>query len=495
MNLIELERLLYAMDHQDEHDVEETWHSLQFKLNRCFSLWQNVQVALEETNNDPTMPKLSRERFEYLQNRVMATNDKYTALIAQRKEHDKSDDLIHRVFVARSVQQQQSSADSGRGSSSPGSSVASAETDSIEPLENRYTNELIRKRPTSNKQPEDMTIAPNVEELQKMQREQVEEAISHMASQLKVESARINETLVRQTEGLGELEDTVTEKVKQVSDVAKDVEEHVQSSWNRNIGTWTLFFTMVGVFVFMLVIIQMAPKGKGCVFFCPEKPRPDEFCRTLKNGRLECIRMDEEPGTEQMINQPESGDFSTSTTQDEERDIKDQAVSKEEESCEMNEYGECIQAVQQKVDSTVAKAFGIENDMPKSQKEKVSASGTEDSMFGSSSIETNILGEGKRPIYNRKHFSPRDIRTAANLGDYYLLEGYLTIKPEWVNKVDKNGWAALHLSARRGDLRAIHFLKRVGADLTLKTVDGRTAWDIAVLIYEEGHPVVEALKI
>ena len=90
------------------------------------------------------------------------------------------------------------------------------------------------------------------------------------------------------------MEDVAAENVDKVTKVAKDVEDHVQSSWNRNIGTWTLFFTMVGVFVFMLVMIQMAPKGKGCVFFCPEKPHPDEFCRKLPNGKMECVRIDGE---------------------------------------------------------------------------------------------------------------------------------------------------------------------------------------------------------
>ena len=76
-----------------------------------------------------------------------------------------------------------------------------------------------------------------------------------------------------------------------------------------------------------------------------------------------------------------------------------------------------------------------------------------------------------------------------------MMEDYLTIKPEWVDRVDKNGWGPIHLSARRGDLRAIHFLKRIGADFTIRTADGRTPRDIALTVYEEGHPVIKALTV
>eukprot|EP00977_Amphora_coffeiformis_P007368 scaffold1595_cov171-Amphora_coffeaeformis.AAC.9 len=494
VNIVELERLLHAMDRQNENGLEETWHSLQFKVDRCYSLWNNIEMALQQQQAEGTV---SLERIDNLQNRLLEACEKFTAMITEQQQLEQqqqqtSDNLIHRVFLGRALRQQASSMDLERGSSNKSpdfASDASSETESLDPLADnniKYASHPVptRQRGETSSRPrmssqDAAAVAPNVEDLQRMQREQMEEAISQMTTQLKEETKRIHETLHVQTEGLGRMEDVATENVDKVTQVAKDVQDHVQSSWNRNIGTWTLFFTMVGVFVFMLVMIQMAPKGKGCVFFCPQQPRPDEFCRTLKSGRVECIRMDEEP----------------------ERKIEDQRHSHEsvrvdvskqtEESCEINTYGECLPTHE---DSRAEEADAAAVDKKKRnvrQKEQA-----EDETFaGSGMVEDNVYAKGKPPKYNRKHFTPRDIRNAANLGDFYLLEGYLSVKPEWVDKVDKNGWNALHLSTRRGDLRAIQLLKRVGADFSIQTMDGRTALDIALVIYEKDHPIIEALTV
>ena len=487
VHLIELERLLFAMNRQSEQGHDESWHSLQARMDRCFSLWHSIESIHVEEANNPLALKLSEERYENLQNRVFEVCAKFSSAIAERKDRDSSDDLIHRVFIARTLRQA-ISIDLKRGSSSPDSvSVASSETDSVGPLREKFSEEPVSNhRPSRHAAETAAVAAPSVEDLQRRQREQMEEAISHLASQLKAETARINETLRGQTDHvLEKLEDTATENVQQVTKVAKDVEEHVRSSWNRTFGTWTMLFTMVAAFFFVIVIIQMAPKGKGCVFLCPEQPHPDEFCRTLPNGKMECIRMDKgEKDSKAMTTEETHDPMST----------KDKRHAKaRRETCEMNEYGECVDTP--KEDSRAAMAFEQDDTRKnREKKEKLVVSAMEDSMFdGSGMILDSTVSTGRRPILNRKYFSPRDIRNAANLGDFYLMEDYLTVKPEWVNKVDKNGWGAIHLSARRGDLRAIHFLKRIGADLTIRTVDGRTARDIALPIYEEEHPVIKAL--
>lgn len=464
------------MGRQDENGLNETWHALQFKVDRCYSLWNNIETAWQEQSE----ANFTVQRIEDLQNRLLETCERFTTLIAERQqqEQQQDEDLIHRVFFARTLRQQPSSMDLERGSSSSsslGSSVSKASADSVDPQQPDHTSKTTfsttdhhapAARREASKSPQDtasVAVTPNVEDLQKMQREQMEEAISQMTTQLKEETRRIHQTLHVQTQGLGKMEDVATENVDKVTKVTKDVEEHVQSSWTRNVGTWTFFFTMMGVFVFMLVMIQMAPKGKGCVFFCPEQPRPDEFCRTLPNGRMECVSIDEE--RREKSSKPK--------TKDKHR--------LEEESCEIDMYGECLRT--QEKDSKV-----------KREKE-VDSSVVDDAMFAGGMVQDNVYTKGKPPKFNRKHFTPRDIRNAANLGDYYRLEGYLAVKPEWADKVDKNGWNALHLSARRGDLRAINLLKQVGVDFSIKTLDGRTALDIAFLIYEEGHPVVEALRV
>ena len=90
-------------------------------------------------------------------------------------------------------------------------------------------------------------------------------------------------------------------------------------------------------------------------------------------------------------------------------------VASDTKECEMNQYGECLSTQE---DTVAKEAFRHENAAVR-QKEKVAASSMEHSMFGSEAEAA--VGEGKRPIYNRKYFSPRDIRSAANLGQFYLL--------------------------------------------------------------------------
>lgn len=581
--LIELERLLFAMDRQHGQigaaAEVETWHSLQFKVDRCWSLWHGLeqQQSVVMQQQAPGLPKLSNEKMESVQQRVDDVCAKYAILIAERKENDASDKLIQRIFFARQQREAEQQHASKR---SFGGDDDDCVVDNFSEHHNHETESesssdagiaaAVHEPPTTttrNRQksrfPAAAVAAPSVEELQRMQREQVEEAISHMASQLKAETARMKVTLEQQNKGLDVMEDAATDNVHQVTNVAKDVQDHVQSSWNRNIGTWTLFFTMVGTFFFMLVMIQMAPKGKGCVLFCPPQPRPDEFCRTLPNGRTECIRMDDRmPKTDPHQEEAEEYDgrhFGDSSDDVDDMEYASTLDTQEDPmDCEMNEHGECIDAVdspyeqvrQVVEEETKPDAVDIEAQMqaleelqrkrerllekqrrreqsrlntdPKSQetqhheqvrkegeqgkqeklteqKKRVDSSSDdasmEDPMFGGFKLATEqVVADGKPPRFNRKFFTPRDIRNAANTGDFYLLEGYLTVKPEWANKADQNGWAAVHLATRRGDLQAITFLRSIGADFSVQTVDGRTARDIAVLLYEEGHPVVDAVE-
>ena len=144
-----------------------------------------------------------------------------------------------------------------------------------------------------------MVISP--EDLQEQQREQMEEAIRAMASQMKQETERIHQTLRSQAANLDELEQVTTENVEAVSQVAQDVSEHVRQGWTKSLGTWTMLFVLVGVFVLTLLIILMAPKRRDvpCFFFFCDSyshstvPAPatnsDQFCRILPNGEQECL--------------------------------------------------------------------------------------------------------------------------------------------------------------------------------------------------------------
>ena len=478
VSLIELERLLFAMDRQYQQGFQETWHSLQFKLDRCFALWHHIEASLEADTGIPVLPNISPERIEGLRSRVVDLSSKFTAAIAARKEGDSSDELIRQVFRGRPLHKA-ASLDLERGPAGDESnSEDSSEIVLIDPLEPKEV-----KPPTNYHRPETTkgtVTQPSIEELQKMQREQVESAISQMASQLKDETARINETLRGQTVGLDELEDVAADNVQKVTDVAKDVQDHVQSNWNRNIGTWTMLFTIVAAFFFCIIIIQMAPKGKGCVFFCERQPHPHEFCRTLPGGRKECIRIDDEDKVDAKIPLVKKGTVSEAGKSEASPDRKD---------CRLNEYGECIE---ENEETETEKSFGSD-ERARQEKHKIVTEVIEETFLGSEASASVV--EGKRPIYQGKHFSPRDIRNAANMGDYDLMEAYLTIKPEWVDKADKNGWTVLHLSARKGDVRAVEFLRKIGADFTLQTESGRTANDIALTYFDEGHPIVLAVEL
>lgn len=474
--IVELERLMHAMNHHEDRD--ETWHSLQFKVDRCLRLWNSLEsavegessVAMANSTGSPLTTTFSEKRIESLKNRVHETVSKVTANITVKKEHD-TDDLVDRVFFARARASSVAAANEthqDQGSTAPEAVLEpTVDTGDVDFSPNRVVESPVRGKPSSQK-PLPVPATPNVQDLQKKQREQVEEAISHMASQLKAETARIHETLSGQTAGLDTMEDLATENVQQVSEVAKDVRDHVQSSWSRTIGTWTLFFTMLGTFVFTLVMIQVAPKGKACVFFCPPNPRPDEFCRTLPNGRLEYIRVE-----------PESPPAEETELAVEENVL----TSTESVTCEMDIYGECVS--EDETAETIGEAVH----------EKIRSLSMDDLMFGEDNVVEDMANRPNErlPKFQGTFFSPGDIRNAANTGDLSLLRGYVSVKPEWINMQDNNGWAAVHLSARRGEVEAIDFLREIGADLWLRTVDGRSAQDIAMVYHGADHPIVYSL--
>jgi hypothetical protein len=461
-------------------DRDETWYSLKFKVDRCRDLWNRLESVVHGEGSAAAHATtcVAKKRIESLQIRVQETVAKVSATITEKKEHE-TDNLIDRVFFARARASAAAGdvADHGSRASDDaalettldaGMGDFSSPTNHESPVRSKSSSQQRQQQQQSLPVP---PATPNVQDLQKKQREQVEEAISHMASQLKAETARIHETLSGQTAGLDTMEDLATENVQQVSAVAKNVQDHVQASWSRTIGTWTLFFTMLGVFIFTLVMIQVAPKGKACVFFCPPKPQPDEFCRTLPNGRRDCIRIEPES--------PPIGIEGRQTGVEEKVQTSTESVS-----CEVDVYGECV-----------SEDKGATTTSRQAVQGQVRGLSMDDIMFGEGNVVENLehRPNERPPKFQGKFFAPTDIRSAANTGDLDLLRGYVSVKPEWINMQDTNGWAAVHLSARRGDVEAIDFLREIGADLWLRTVDGRSAQDIAMVYHGADHPIVYSL--
>lgn len=132
----------------------------------------------------------------------------------------------------------------------------------------------------------------DVEQIQKAQREQLEAEISHMATQLKASTQRMNSTIRGQTEHLDEMETLATENVNRVGKAADSVEEHNKKAWSSTIATWTLMLTIFGTFLFCMITIRMAPKRADTSLPCLVNCHSNE--KTLQERamkRLEELRI------------------------------------------------------------------------------------------------------------------------------------------------------------------------------------------------------------
>ena len=291
--------------------------------------------------------------------------------------------------------------------------------------------------------------ANTVHDLQTAQREQMEVAISGMAAQLKAETQRIHTRLRDQTLGLGQLEQVASDNVDQVTQVTKDVQQQVSSGWKRSIGTWTLFFTLVGIFVVSVMTISLFPKRSGCFLFvfCGKKQpaRDTRFCRTLADGTLDCL-LDETSAT--TINQSTTMPHAAAES---ERHVLPEQVEKD---CVMDMNGNC-------------RAPTLDDDQPKEHwmdavehvhaeqqqrqhydQQMHSQAGLEEEPFDAFAhaepVEA-VVGEPRLmqgrplavPIYNGRNFGPKEIRKVAGNGELDTLQGYLTVRPDWIDKQDK----------------------------------------------------------
>ena len=94
----------------------------------------------------------------------------------------------------------------------------------------------------------------------------------------------------------------------------------------------------------------------------------------------------------------------------------------------------------------------------------------------------------------KNRVSPRDLRVAAGSGDIDRLKEHLNLRPEFVNRQDKNGWAPLHLAARAGDISVVELLLEHGAEVHLETNEAEYPYQIAAFFHGRGHPIVKVLR-
>ena len=99
--------------------------------------------------------------------------------------------------------------------------------------------------------------------------------------------------------------------------------------------------------------------------------------------------------------------------------------------------------------------------------------------------------EEARPVVS---FVADDIRMAAYLGDNNRIEDYLTLRPDWINDADENGWTAVHEAVRQAHVGTIRLLAQRGADLNARTGDGWSPLAMARDVHGPDHPTARALE-
>lgn len=255
---LDLHRLVHAME-SDPAPEQKSWMEIQMRADLCRQM--HVEVASKDLN---------------LQARVEAVCQKAAETVADLQTKDSAEeDLVQTIFFKKPVPVDPPQTPV----KSPAQEHVKDNTSSKMPLRAA----VKAAAPTTYTRP---TAA--IADLQKQQREQMEEAVAQMASQMKDQTARIHSQLRGQTEHLlTDMEAVAVDNVAAVTDVAAATHEHVRSSWRRNIGTWTLLLTMAAAFVATVLTIAMVPKrNNACLFNCR---KVDQFCRTLPSGRQECF--------------------------------------------------------------------------------------------------------------------------------------------------------------------------------------------------------------
>ncbi len=101
-------------------------------------------------------------------------------------------------------------------------------------------------------------------EFQKQQQELLEEELSSMAERLKSSTLAMNATLQTQTKDLEGMEDIAQANLDSVSNTTKKVEQRLTKNkgWKKKLATWSVIFTVVGMWVLCFMIMRTVPKRK-----------------------------------------------------------------------------------------------------------------------------------------------------------------------------------------------------------------------------------------
>lgn len=282
----------------------------------------------------------------------------------------------------------------------------------------------------------------SVEDLQKEQRAQVEQAVAAMAQQMKDQTSTIHSRLQQQNQTLlSDMEDTAAHNMEQVTQVARDTEQHVKAGWTRSVATWTLFLTVVMAFLASLVIIGTIPKRpQACLFFCKNQ---QNFCRVLANGKQECL--DAKTTTKVLQNKEGEKGGIHSDKQD--------------------------MAGETKLDERMTEETSVD-ELP--------------------AATANMLLEEEEEL-DEEERAYIDAAYASATGDFKTLRHLMKDHPQILDKQDRNGWTLLMEAAHNGKKETLRVLLWLEADMSLESKHGQTALSLA-RGNGENHPCVLMLE-
>jgi Ankyrin repeats (3 copies) len=283
--LLELRRLLYCMEHHEnmvqETQGQQSWQSILLRAQLLQDKWQ----ALHNTN-DFYHPD-QRQEYQALSSRVDAACVRAREVASMEKEkeeqkkrltefgdqkEDDDDDLVERLFF--STNKRKAGEDMGNDDDRDENTNNEFDDDLDDILEEKEEDDDAAEIFSSNQRRRTLTSnnfndTTNLQELQEAQREQMEHAISLMAKQMKEATQGIQSRLKQQNETtLNQLESVAEQNVQDVTQVAQNVKDHNIKRSRSNWATWTLLFTLVGIFCFTLMTIFTIPKSPNACLLC-----------------------------------------------------------------------------------------------------------------------------------------------------------------------------------------------------------------------------------
>jgi Ankyrin repeat len=437
--LLDLHRLVHVMEN-DPSPSFVSWRDIHRRADLCQHMFASV-VGMDE---GVTAVMLAGD-VKRLKERVDAACLRAVEIVIELKAREEGrPDPIQEIFFPKPPQ-------SALGPASAQAPVNPAPSSSVKKDKGTKLDTKLERKGALPKPPPKTNV---VADLQEQQREQMEAAVSTMAAQLKHHTSQIHSQLRGQTEHLlSDMETVAEHNVEAVTDVAAATLQHVQRGWRRSVTTWTVLITIGVAFVATLLTIVMIPQRKlsssrSCLFFCPPKPRPDRFCRTLPNGKEECV---DAPISDAKTDPEEVTYINVNVENDVSGDGEEQSES--EDGDIYDEYSEVGDSVEDP-----------EEDEPDVDDDDGSVDEPEqDPRDDAQDIA----------LYN-------NAALAAAADDVERVVAFLAEYPALLSARDQNGWGLLHESVQAGAVNVVQLLLEYGCDPAMRIGDTpTTALDLA----------------